>query len=219
MLNSTDEWSEDSKDDTDFFSEKEVTGEKIDVSCNCEYSVITDMCSLSDGAAIEDDLGSSCSNDSLEKCGSLSKLDKLSPTDMTLAHNRKSRQKCHVSFSQVEIRKYGLTLGDNPCCSYGPPVSLSWVCYSEDKIDLDSYELNRGPRRTLRELFMNYYERKNILRFDAGYSETEIKLAIKRVNKVKTQRSISKAVTLVEPLVIVAESAARKIKRIINKQK
>uniref|UniRef100_A0A7S2EIZ4 Uncharacterized protein n=1 Tax=Ditylum brightwellii TaxID=49249 RepID=A0A7S2EIZ4_9STRA len=37
-----------------------------------------------------------------------------------------SERRPSVTFGQVEVREYGLTLGDNPSCSNGPPLTLDW---------------------------------------------------------------------------------------------
>ncbi len=49
-----------------------------------------------------------------------------------------------VQFDQVEIRHYSITVGDNPACSSGCPISLGWQ-YDEDsvQISLDDYEEHR----------------------------------------------------------------------------
>jgi hypothetical protein len=46
-----------------------------------------------------------------------------------------------VTFDKIIIREYALTIGDNPSCSIGAPISLSWK-YSAEHIELtlDEYE-------------------------------------------------------------------------------
>mmetsp|Transcript_17467 Transcript_17467/g.23337 ORF Transcript_17467/g.23337 Transcript_17467/m.23337 type:complete len:167 (-) Transcript_17467:240-740(-) len=36
------------------------------------------------------------------------------------------RTKTSVRFGRVDVREYELTLGDNPSCSNGPPLTLDW---------------------------------------------------------------------------------------------
>ena len=54
-----------------------------------------------------------------------------------------------VRFDKVKIREYGITLGDNPSCSNGPPISLTWdYNQSEEKeVPLETYEERRCTQR------------------------------------------------------------------------
>ena len=106
-----------------------------------------------------------------------------------------SRKKC-VRFDQVHIRYYDMCLGDNPYCSIGPPVSLSWDYTDTLSQDLDVYEcqcLTSTPqqhrrRRPLRFLVLNYYQRYEILK-NAGYTDAELKQAERLLNKQHRQRA------------------------------
>ena len=57
-----------------------------------------------------------------------------------------------VQFGQVEIREYSITVGDNPSCSSGCPISLDW-CYDENLIQLplDQFEKCRVEGRRSRD--------------------------------------------------------------------
>mmetsp|Transcript_5861 Transcript_5861/g.8437 ORF Transcript_5861/g.8437 Transcript_5861/m.8437 type:complete len:202 (+) Transcript_5861:61-666(+) len=123
-----------------------------------------------------------------------------------------------VSFSCVEIREYDLTLGDHPSCSYGPPISLDWKYKVSCNLDIDEYELHRSPRRSLREMLLNYYCRKNLLLCCGDHSERELKNATKEVNRVKMRRSVTKAFLPARKLEEVVESAGRKMRRVVIKE-
>ena len=44
------------------------------------------------------------------------------------------RRKRSIKFGNVEVRFYGRTLGDNPACPSGPPISLSWLYRKTPKV-------------------------------------------------------------------------------------
>lgn len=72
--------------------------------------------------------------------------------------------KKRVTFSSLQIRGYSQVLGDHPCCTNGPPISLGWkYMYQEDFHDLAVYERRRPPRRTRRQLKMSCQVRRDIL--------------------------------------------------------
>ena len=56
-----------------------------------------------------------------------------------------------VHFDQVEIREYSITVGDNPSCSSGCPISLDWE-YDDRliQVSLDVFEAFRADRRRCR---------------------------------------------------------------------
>jgi len=76
-----------------------------------------------------------------------------------VTHNNERR----VSFAVLQIREYNQVLGDHPCCSSGPPISLGWDHVNTRRVDINEYERTRSPRRTRRELKMRSEERRNIL--------------------------------------------------------
>ncbi|CAB9497472.1 affinity nitrate transporter 2 [Seminavis robusta] len=101
-----------------------------------------------------------------------------------------------VEFSHVHIREYNVAIGDNPCCSYGPPITLDWD-YNDDQgdIPLDVYEQNHllvkhsMKRRARRSLVLNYTERRARL-WRAGYSLEEIDAAAKELERLKWRQSM-----------------------------
>merc|ERR1712087_421203 len=104
----------------------------------------------------------------------------------------KPKGKRAVSFGNVLVRDYGMILGDNPCCGYGPPVTLDWDYLEYEPLEVNEYEYNRPARRSLKEMGMNYYMRVDLLT-KAGYSEEDFEKTKKLQNKAKTNRAITKA--------------------------
>ena len=127
--------------------------------------------------------------------------------------SRKDAPRRSVSFHEVKIRSYQQTIGDNPSVSYGTPISLDWDYEEMEALSLDDYEKERGPRRSPREMMLNYYSRKNLLTWRFGHTEEEVKAAEKQANKAKTQRAITKCLLSWSPVEEVVQSAVRKAKR------
>ncbi len=128
------------------------------------------------------------------------------------------KPKRQVSFGSVLVRDYDMILGDHPCCTYGPPVTLDWDYLEYESLAVDDYEFHHPPRRGLREMGMNYYQRKAVLA-RAGYNEGDFKSSMKRLSKDKFNRSISRSVASNYPLLkaeAAVESARRKFKRLLK---
>jgi hypothetical protein len=123
------------------------------------------------------------------------------------------RRAIGVIFHEVLIRNYEQTIGDNPSVSYGPPISLDWDYEEAVPISLDEYEKNRGPRRNTRQMMLNYYNRKNLLTWRCGATEEQMKAAEQESNKIKGQRSMTKAFLPAQKFEEVFQSLRRKSKR------
>ena len=101
-----------------------------------------------------------------------------------------------VSFTSVDVREYARTVGDNPACHSGPPLSLDWS-YSkkyEQPKTLDEYETEKKAEQDqnfykLRSV--NKYRRRNMLSFHWGHSEEEMKNARRETKKLQRQRSLT----------------------------
>jgi len=78
-----------------------------------------------------------------------------------------------VSFSTVQVRQYGICLGDSPSCRSGPPISLSWARTKVRLYSLDEYESTRRRRRRSK-LIMSPQYREKLLLF-IGYTAKQIK--------------------------------------------
>ncbi len=99
-----------------------------------------------------------------------------------------------VSFTSVDVREYDLTVGDNPSCRSGPPLSLDWSYskkYEEPK-SLDQYEIERRDRaRSLRQLHVTKHRRRNLLSFSWGHTEEDFENARKETRKLQRQREMT----------------------------
>jgi hypothetical protein len=102
----------------------------------------------------------------------------------------KSRNFC---FSTVEIRSYGVTLGETPTLR-GPPITLDWSYdAAETQLhDVDTYEYLRtttpenptppNPRRTMSELVIPSSHREYRL-MQAGFSRVQIKVVMEEAQR------------------------------------
>eukprot|EP00816_Leptocylindrus_hargravesii_P011526 CAMPEP_0196808172 /NCGR_PEP_ID=MMETSP1362-20130617/8159_1 /TAXON_ID=163516 /ORGANISM="Leptocylindrus danicus, Strain CCMP1856" /LENGTH=601 /DNA_ID=CAMNT_0042182401 /DNA_START=444 /DNA_END=2249 /DNA_ORIENTATION=+ len=123
--------------------------------------------------------------------------------------------KRNISFTNIEIREYGMTLGDHPSVSHGPPVQLSWDYKTNEAIDIEQYETFREPRRKKYQLVLSYYVRKRMLG-EAKISREEIKKAIATTKVIKAQRNRTRAllsIPMVQPVEAAMESLVRRIKK------
>ena len=93
-------------------------------------------------------------------------------------------------------------------CSYGAPVGLDWEYIEYESLDLDEYENNRGKRRTLRALILNYYQRCDILE-NAGYTKSAIARATRAINKDKRQRNMTQFFAPVDKVQELVTAAVR----------
>jgi len=88
-----------------------------------------------------------------------------------------SPSKKGVQFQNIEIREYYWCIGDNPACSEGPPIQLSWKYKPRVRTyTVDDYETRRRPRRTADQLGIPEHTRIEML-LTAGYSIDELLLA------------------------------------------
>jgi len=125
-----------------------------------------------------------------------------------------------LGFASVEIREYSRTVGDNPSCSSGPPVSISWEYNVVGEISLDDYEDTRPPRRSHFEMVLPRKVRQDMLKREWDISQKEIAEAVRRNVKVKNQRkatvnNLDKATKMEE----IMESAGRKFGRMLTFKK
>lgn len=131
-----------------------------------------------------------------------------------------TRKHLSLQFDKVKIREYSRTVGDNPSCSSGPPISISWEYNIVGDINLDDYERTRPPRRVQKQMAIPRRIREDMLRYEWNASRKEITESIRRNVKVKNQRrttinNLGKATKFEE----VMESASRKLKRFVRGQK
>jgi hypothetical protein len=132
-----------------------------------------------------------------------------------------------VSFSCLEIRSYDLTIGDNPSCQVGPPISLDWTYQQQVQMPLQRYEFmkygRKGPsspqkQRTGR---LSAAERSLRLRHEFGFGMNEIRAATSDAERIRVQRKFTnkyrtnRAMMKVEGAI---ESARRNVRRLVKRR-
>lgn len=125
-----------------------------------------------------------------------------------------------LSFDRVKIREYARTVGDNPSCSAGPPVSISWEYNIVGDLSLTEYETTRPPRRSHFEMVLPRKVRHDMLRKEWDVTQKQIAESVRRNVRTKNQRkstvnNLGKATKMEE----LWESAGRKLKRALTLQK
>jgi hypothetical protein len=95
-----------------------------------------------------------------------------------------------VQFDRITIRNYNMTLTDNPSCTRGIPVGLSWEYDPEEiEVPFEDYESSRdGFRRSKREMIIPDQIRYHTLRYEFDVSRQEITDMIKEVQNTRRQR-------------------------------
>ena len=124
------------------------------------------------------------------------------------------REQIHVKFESIQVRNYNITLGDNPSCAFGPPISLDWDYDEKDPIPLDLYEgLKTQPPRKTHQMIMLSLIRSNLLREQAGVTDDEIEIVVKQMHHIQKERNRTKMGLPFSKLQEIAESAGRKWNR------
>jgi hypothetical protein len=121
-----------------------------------------------------------------------------------------------VSFDSIRIRFYSQTLGDNPSVSYGPPIQLDWDYEEQGDIQIDEYERNHPKRRNLKQLVMSYYHRRNLLSWQYGVSDADLKKATEEADKIKLRRNITKTLLPLMTFESALERASRRARQIVR---
>lgn len=130
----------------------------------------------------------------------------LGTYDSSSSENPDPLLKRNVSFHTMEIREYGVVLGDNPSCSSGPPVQLAWNPLDSTELRIDDYEEHRPPRRDRAEMLMSYNVRWWSLMRESGYTVSQLKRATdscqearkarqRTVRKIRRQEKINDTLT------------------------
>ena len=100
-----------------------------------------------------------------------------SPPKRSRSHNDDGKR---VSFSDLHIREYTQVLGDHPCCSIGPPVSLGWDYTDSPRVAVEQYEATRPRRRDRRALRLSWDKRREIL---SEVPEGDVRRVQRRLNR------------------------------------
>lgn len=129
--------------------------------------------------------------------------------DLSSQHNRRENRK--VWFGEVTVRKYQRILCDNPACTAGPSLGVGWNYKAQVPIKVDAYEKMRGNRRQKNELLLDRETREKMVR-RMGYSERDIALMVRNVNKTKHQRRQTLNNMGVEKMEIAVETAKKRLK-------
>jgi len=80
-------------------------------------------------------------------------------------------------------------LGDNPSCSGGPPIGLSWEYNPEiEALPVENYEEIRGPRRTSKQMAMPRSIREEMLLMEWGAKQVDIAQAVRENFRIKNSR-------------------------------
>lgn len=105
------------------------------------------------------------------------------------AKSRKSK----VSFADVQVRMYPITIGHNPGGIEGPPLSLSWNYTSLGTATVEDFEKHRKEpdfqRRNLQKLHIPPGRRVGLLR-KAGFSDKQI---FKAAQEAATERKVRRS--------------------------
>ena len=124
--------------------------------------------------------------------------------------------KRNVSFSSLEIREYTTELGDNPSCSSGPPICLSWEPTSSISLCFETYESYRPPRRRKEQMHLPHSVRFWRLKRDNGYTSRELIEATEAIKRIKNSRNKNKKNTMLSKVEEAWESVGRKTKRLFH---
>jgi hypothetical protein len=127
------------------------------------------------------------------------------------------RKEASVRFGDLQIRSYSQTVGDNPSVSYGFPIQLDWEYEEHAPVGIDEWEDNRPRRRTLRQMVLSYYQRRNLLAWQYGVTDEEMKAAKKEAKKIKFERAITQAFISGMPVEAAIESFGRKANRFLKR--
>lgn len=119
----------------------------------------------------------------------------------------------HVKFGSIQVRDYDVTLGDNPSCIYGPPISLDWEYDERDPICINQYEEGRPIKRKMHQMHMLSRQRANLLKNEAGVTDDEIEMVMEEMSKIRKGRKLTKMSLPFAKLQEAAESAQRKWNR------
>lgn len=142
-------------------------------------------------------------------------ISKKVTTSRLSAKAKATMKKPKVSFSQVQVRMYPITLGDNPGGFEGPPLQLSWDYFTLGESSVEAFERHRVrpkyQRRSMHALWITPQRRFGLL-LQAGFSKNEIVDSMNSVTEERTARSTFQRVLLKSKIrkadLLLAEGAA-----------
>lgn len=101
-----------------------------------------------------------------------------------------TRRGFSVEFSVVQIREFSRTVGDNPSCTSGPPISLGWE-YNQITPDVHVVMHASRPHRTKRQFHLAASKRTNMLMSEWNVSEMELRKARREATYIQYCREKS----------------------------
>lgn len=116
-----------------------------------------------------------------------------------------------VRFGTVELRVFPITLGDNPACTHGPPITIEWDHVAAETMPVDVWESNRQRRRCGEQLKLQWLQRRIILKDDV--SEADILRANQEIRNIHQQRLMTISRLKYEKVELFTQSLFRKMKR------
>jgi hypothetical protein len=96
----------------------------------------------------------------------------------------------HVSFGDVQISVFAYTLGDNPCVSSGPPVTMERKAFETHCFLLDDYEKDKPEAREKDAMMMPRFYREELLR-KQGFSRGKLREAVEEAQKIQKKRKLT----------------------------
>lgn len=130
----------------------------------------------------------STDDSSVEELSTIDSCYDKAELDLDQQHHEErqtSGQRKQVSFSNLEIREYSITVGDHPCCVSGCPLSLDWVYEKTNTDSIDHYEAIRPPRRSRAKLRTSDEERWFRLE-ESGYSDLELRRIRRKLHRERS---------------------------------
>lgn len=100
------------------------------------------------------------------------------------------RESLRVGFSKIEIREYERTVGDNPACGSGPPITIGWNYVPGLETDIDAYETTKKPR-SKKQYYLPPSKRTNILLEEWQCTDEQIRKARREATYIQYCREKS----------------------------
>jgi hypothetical protein len=100
------------------------------------------------------------------------------------------RANYNVVWSVVRVREYERTVGDNPACTSGPPISLGWA-YHDDTPDEHVLVHSSKPKRSKREFHLQAAKRTDLLVREWEVPEMDIRKARREATYIQYCREKS----------------------------
>jgi len=127
------------------------------------------------------------------------------------SERKKSRS---VLFDTIHIREYQVTIGDNPSCKDGPPITLHGNFHNSYVVGLEDYEKSRKERKCRRDMFIDSEVRMDLIQKN-GCTKKEIYARMTAVRRAQNQRQRTITFLPISRFEEALQSASRKLKRCI----